>query len=246
MSRVASCLLLAVAHLCAAPASASRRVEVHLFGGDMTEGAPLAPWYRQIGITDVWLYPFRGAFPQDQLPETQLTSDDLRRTGALRAYRQSGLRIWWFERPVPDVLYTRAKREDSHLWDDSPATDAVWDEVCRNVTAIYPGARRGGFAGLVYDNEAYYSYQGDEGGKTKPGAGLGLYICRGLVEAHGGTIRADRAPGGGAEMSFTIPRATKNDGAMVDGFEGDGHVEGVVTKLDVPLPVEDLPPAAVR
>ncbi len=94
--------------------------------------------------------------------------------------------------------------------------------------------------------EIFERFRRLEGGKTKPGAGLGLYICRGLVEAHGGTIRADRAPGGGAEMSFTIPRATKNDGAMVDGFEGDGHVEGVVTKLDVPLPVEDLPPAAVR
>jgi two-component system, OmpR family, sensor histidine kinase KdpD len=94
--------------------------------------------------------------------------------------------------------------------------------------------------------EIFERFRRLEGGKTKPGAGLGLYICRGLVEAHGGTIRADRAPGGGAEMSFTIPRATKKDGAMADGFEGDGHVEGVVTKLDVPLPVEDLPPAAVR
>jgi len=41
----------------------------------------------------------------------------------------------------------------------------------------------------------------------KPGAGLGLYITRCLVEAHGGTIRVDEAPSGGADFSFTIPQA---------------------------------------
>lgn len=46
---------------------------------------------------------------------------------------------------------------------------------------------------------------------AKPGSGLGLYICRGLVEAHGGTISVGEAPGGGAEFTFTLPRATKQD-----------------------------------
>jgi len=45
-----------------------------------------------------------------------------------------------------------------------------------------------------------------EEGSLKPGAGLGLYISRGLVEAHGGTIAVGEASGGGAEFSFTIPR----------------------------------------
>lgn len=50
-----------------------------------------------------------------------------------------------------------------------------------------------------------------EDGTTKPGSGLGLYICRGLVEAHGGTISVGEAPGGGAEFTFTLPRASKQD-----------------------------------
>jgi signal transduction histidine kinase len=50
-----------------------------------------------------------------------------------------------------------------------------------------------------------------EGGNAKPGSGLGLYICRGLVEAHGGTISVGEGPGGGAEFTFTLPRATKQD-----------------------------------
>jgi signal transduction histidine kinase len=39
------------------------------------------------------------------------------------------------------------------------------------------------------------------------GAGLGLAIARGLVEAHGGQIWAESRPGGGARVSFTLPRA---------------------------------------
>jgi two-component system sensor histidine kinase KdpD len=37
------------------------------------------------------------------------------------------------------------------------------------------------------------------------GVGLGLTICRGIVEAHGGRIWAQNRSGGGAEFSFAIP-----------------------------------------
>jgi two-component system sensor histidine kinase BaeS len=38
-----------------------------------------------------------------------------------------------------------------------------------------------------------------------PGAGLGLAIAKGLVEAHGGTIRVESAPGQGTRIVFTLP-----------------------------------------
>jgi signal transduction histidine kinase len=38
-----------------------------------------------------------------------------------------------------------------------------------------------------------------------PGAGLGLAIAKGLVEAHGGAIRAESVPGQGTRIVFTLP-----------------------------------------
>ncbi|MFF3513797.1 ATP-binding protein [Streptomyces sp. NPDC002573] len=45
-------------------------------------------------------------------------------------------------------------------------------------------------------------------GSKRGGTGLGLYIVKGIVEAHGGTITVGRARGGGAEFRFTLPVGT--------------------------------------
>ena len=56
--------------------------------------------------------------------------------------------------------------------------------------------------GHLFDR--FYQAQEMVSGKTR-GTGLGLTICKGIVEAHGGKIWAESQPGKGSKFSFSIP-----------------------------------------
>jgi PAS domain S-box-containing protein len=72
--------------------------------------------------------------------------------------------------------------------------DTVWVQVADRGVGIAEGQ-------LEHVFESFYS--------TKPhGLGIGLAICRKLIEAHGGALWAAHNPGGGAVFRFTLPVAT--------------------------------------
>jgi signal transduction histidine kinase len=43
-------------------------------------------------------------------------------------------------------------------------------------------------------------------GERRSGTGLGLYITKGIVEAHGGRMWATSPPGNGASFHFALPQ----------------------------------------
>ena len=63
--------------------------------------------------------------------------------------------------------------------------------------------------GLPPGREALIFEKFERGRKESatPGVGLGLAICRAIVVAHGGGIRGETLPEGGARFVFTLPRA---------------------------------------
>ncbi|MHB1134094.1 MAG: ATP-binding protein [Chloroflexota bacterium] len=55
-------------------------------------------------------------------------------------------------------------------------------------------------------------YRGDRQGRRPQGAGLGLAVVKGLVQAHDGRVWAENRPQGGARFVFTLP-ITQPEGA---------------------------------
>ena len=52
-------------------------------------------------------------------------------------------------------------------------------------------------------------YRGRRGRDKVEGTGMGLAIAKGIIEAHGGKIRAENRPGGGAGIVMTLPLLAK-------------------------------------
>ena len=65
-----------------------------------------------------------------------------------------------------------------------------------------------------------FSRLGREGGDTKAGTGLGLFVSKQIVEKHGGRIRAESEPGCWARFSFTLPAARVPTGTPVAARSG--------------------------
>jgi two-component system, OmpR family, sensor histidine kinase KdpD len=58
---------------------------------------------------------------------------------------------------------------------------------------------------------------------STPGVGLGLAICRAIVEAHGGTIRGETKLQGGARFTIELPRGTP---PSLEGLERLDKLDG--------------------
>jgi signal transduction histidine kinase len=92
-----------------------------------------------------------------------------------------------FRAESPPVIQLSAREEDDGMWAVSVKDNGI---------------------GIAPENcEAIFQPFMKVEGRKFPGAGLGLSICKRIVEAHGGSIVMQSAPGQGSVCTFTLPGA---------------------------------------
>jgi two-component system sensor histidine kinase KdpD len=73
------------------------------------------------------------------------------------------------------------------------------DRLCISVSDNGPGLPPG------REEAVFQKFTRGERESATPGVGLGLAICRAIVESHGGKITAANRPGGGANFTLNLP-----------------------------------------
>jgi two-component system sensor histidine kinase KdpD len=103
---------------------------------------------------------------------------------------------------LEQVVFNLVENALKHAPDEQPIeirARASGDEVEVSVADRGPGLPPGS------EDHVFEKFYRSETSHRTGGVGLGLAICRGIVEAHGGTLRAANRPGGGAVFTFTLP-----------------------------------------
>ncbi len=85
------------------------------------------------------------------------------------------------------------------------AAQVAGPDLCVTIADNGPGLPPG------REEAVFQKFTRGEKETTTPGVGLGLTICRAIVEAHGGAIRGANRPEGGAIFTFTLPLGTPPD-----------------------------------
>ncbi|MFQ5617013.1 MAG: ATP-binding protein [Anaerolineales bacterium] len=146
--------------------------------------------------------------PISLLPMVRQVVEQTRARTATRPIRlpdKPGLPLAFADRDrVIDVLVNLLDNADKY----SPPDQEIHLEVRANQMDVTVSVRDGG-SGLPPDDlervfDKFYRTDSSDS-QTAYGYGLGLYVCRRLVEAQGGRIWAENHPGGGAVFSFTLP-----------------------------------------
>jgi PAS domain S-box-containing protein len=148
--------------------------------------------------------------PISVLPVVQQTVEQMRARGSgrpIQSPNKPGLPLALADHDrVMEILTNLLDNADKY----SPAGEEITIDAQANETEITLSVRDHGRGLPASDMERLFDkyYRADNSdSQAAYGYGLGLYVCRRLVEAHGGRIWAENASGGGAMFSFTLPVA---------------------------------------
>ena len=109
-------------------------------------------------------------------------------------------------RRIVQVLNNLLSNAARHSLESSPIRVAAMREGVHVAVSVSDEGRGVAPDLLPHLFRRYAGVAGRDGRRANGGAGLGLVICKGLVEAHGGRIQAESGgPGHGTRFTFTVP-----------------------------------------
>jgi signal transduction histidine kinase len=134
-------------------------------------------------------------------------------TGFQPEATQRGVTLVFHEAPIPEVVADPRRVQEvlGNLLDNSlrftPAGGRIDVLMQLDPHAVRITVRDTG-CGISAEHLPHVFeqfYQADQAGHSRHGLGLGLYICRDLVERQGGQISAESEVGRGTSISLTLP-----------------------------------------
>jgi len=158
-----------------------------------------------------------GGFLKDVLERTVSTADRKR----VRLETRDAPTVWVDTTRIERVVVNFVQNAIKYAAPDTPI------RVClgvRDDMAMVSVVDHG--PGLTHEEAAYVfdKYRRTRTAAKRDGLGLGLYISRKIVEAHGGRIGVDSVPGEGSTFFFQVPLAARADKSAV-AVESLGVVE---------------------
>ena len=103
-----------------------------------------------------------------------------------------------FQNLVGNAIHHRAPERKPVVRITARRDDAMWELSV---------ADNGGGIDEAHRERVFEMFRRLHTGEHHKGTGIGLAICRRVVERHGGAIHAEAAPAGGAAFVFTLPAA---------------------------------------
>ena len=155
--------------------------------------------------------------------------------------------VWADRRRVAQVLHNLLSNAAANSRQWSTITVAAWQEDTHVAVSVTDQG-----AGIAPERLPllFTKFSGVQHDDHRPqtGYGLGLSICKGIVEAHGGRIRADsEGEGHGSRFTFTIPALDESAAAAaagaVDPADAEGEEQPAPSKVETILVVDDDPQA---